>query len=108
MLLVGGREVIAGSLSLGSFTAFYTYLVMLAGPMRMLGDGDGDGAASDRLRQPDVRDPRPRAGDREPARRAGAARGRRRVELRGVTLRYDGAAPTHPTDHTGVGKSERP
>ena len=37
MLLIGGREVIAGNLSLGDFTAFYTYLVMLAGPMRMLG-----------------------------------------------------------------------
>ncbi|MBS1880954.1 MAG: ABC transporter ATP-binding protein [Actinobacteria bacterium] len=37
ILLVGGRAVIDGSLSLGDFTAFYTYLVMLAGPMRMLG-----------------------------------------------------------------------
>ena len=32
--------------------------------------GDGDGAAGGRLRQPPVRDPRPRAGDREPARGA--------------------------------------
>ena len=30
-------EVIAGNLSLGDFTAFYIYLGMLAGPMRMLG-----------------------------------------------------------------------
>jgi ABC-type multidrug transport system fused ATPase/permease subunit len=37
VLYVGGREVIDGSLSLGAFTAFYTYLVMLMGPMRMLG-----------------------------------------------------------------------
>src|SRR6478609_1435675 len=37
VLLIGGREVIAGNLSLGNFTAFYTYLVMLAGPMRSLG-----------------------------------------------------------------------
>ncbi len=37
VLLIGGREVIAGNLSLGNFTAFYTYLVMLAGPLRMLG-----------------------------------------------------------------------
>ena len=37
VLLVGGRQVINGSLSLGDFTAFYTYLVILAGPMRMLG-----------------------------------------------------------------------
>src|SRR5258707_9978839 len=36
VLLIGGREVIAGNLSLGNFTAFYTYLVMLAGPLRRL------------------------------------------------------------------------
>ena len=34
ILLVGGRQVIDGSLSLGDFTAFYTYLLMLIGPMR--------------------------------------------------------------------------
>ena len=37
VLWVGGREVIEGSMSLGDFTAFYTYLIMLMGPMRMLG-----------------------------------------------------------------------
>ena len=37
VLLVGGREVIDGSLSLGAFVAFYTYVAMLAGPMRSLG-----------------------------------------------------------------------
>ena len=37
MLYVGGREVIDGTLSLGDFTIFYTYLLMLMGPMRMLG-----------------------------------------------------------------------
>jgi ABC-type multidrug transport system fused ATPase/permease subunit len=37
VLLVGGRQVINGSLSLGEFTAFYTYLLMLMFPMRMLG-----------------------------------------------------------------------
>ena len=37
VLLIGGRMVIEGNLELGNFTAFYTYLVMLAGPMRMLG-----------------------------------------------------------------------
>ena len=41
VLLVGGRQVISGSLSLGDFTAFYTYLVMLIGPMRMLGTALG-------------------------------------------------------------------
>ena len=37
ILLVGGRQVINGTLTLGDFTAFYTYLLMLIGPMRMLG-----------------------------------------------------------------------
>jgi ATP-binding cassette subfamily B protein len=37
ILLVGGREVIHGSLSIGNFTAFYAYLLMLISPMRTLG-----------------------------------------------------------------------
>ncbi|MEO7198545.1 MAG: ABC transporter ATP-binding protein [Solirubrobacterales bacterium] len=37
VLLVGGRQVINGTLTLGDFSAFYLYLVMLIGPMRMLG-----------------------------------------------------------------------
>ncbi len=37
ILLVGGRYVIDGSLSLGTFTAFYAYLLMLISPMRTLG-----------------------------------------------------------------------
>ncbi|MGI8715879.1 MAG: ABC transporter ATP-binding protein [Solirubrobacteraceae bacterium] len=37
ILLFGGREVINGSLSVGAFTAFYAYLLMLITPMRTLG-----------------------------------------------------------------------
>ncbi|MBK5116286.1 MAG: ABC transporter ATP-binding protein, partial [Thermoleophilia bacterium] len=37
VLLVGGNQVINNSLTLGEFTAFYTYVVMLTGPMRTLG-----------------------------------------------------------------------
>ncbi len=37
ILLVGGREVIQGSLTIGQFTAFYAYLLMLISPMRTLG-----------------------------------------------------------------------
>jgi ATP-binding cassette subfamily B protein len=37
ILLVGGREVIHGSLTVGQFTAFYAYLLMLISPMRTLG-----------------------------------------------------------------------
>src|SRR5215475_9361902 len=37
VLLVGGRMVIEENLTLGHFTSFYFFLVMLAGPLRMLG-----------------------------------------------------------------------
>jgi ATP-binding cassette subfamily B protein len=37
ILFFGGRQVIDGSLTIGQFLAFYTYLLMLLGPMRMLG-----------------------------------------------------------------------
>jgi ABC-type multidrug transport system fused ATPase/permease subunit len=37
ILLFGGRQVIHGSLSLGAFTAFYAYLLMLISPMQSLG-----------------------------------------------------------------------
>src|SRR5919199_13274 len=37
ILFYGGRQVIDGALSVGDFTAFYTYLLMLLSPMRTLG-----------------------------------------------------------------------
>jgi ATP-binding cassette subfamily B protein len=37
ILLVGGHDVIDHRLSIGQFTAFYTYLLMLLSPMRTLG-----------------------------------------------------------------------
>jgi ATP-binding cassette, subfamily B, bacterial len=37
VLWVGGRQVISGSLSLGSFVAFNAYVVMLVWPLRILG-----------------------------------------------------------------------
>src|SRR6201998_144148 len=42
ILLFGGRRVIDGSLSLGAFTAFYAYLLMLISPMQTLGYMLGD------------------------------------------------------------------
>ena len=70
VLLVGGRQVINGTLSLGDFTAFYTYLVMLIGPMRMLGTALGMSqraiASGNRLfeildREPEIESPPGRA-----------------------------------------------
>jgi ABC-type multidrug transport system fused ATPase/permease subunit len=92
-LLIGGRQVIAGDLSLGDFTAFYTYLAMLAAPMRMLGMAMGMAqraiASGNRLFEILDREPRIASPPGAPPLPAGDGR----VELRGVTLRYDGAAP---------------
>ena len=53
VLLVGGHAVLNGSLDLGQFTAFYTYMLMLAGPLRTVGMALGMGqraiAAGNRL-----------------------------------------------------------
>jgi ABC-type multidrug transport system fused ATPase/permease subunit len=93
VLLIGGRQVIAGNLSLGHFTAFYTYLAMLAAPMRMLGMAMGMAqraiASGNRLFEILDREPRIES----PAGAPPLAAGDGRVELRGVTLRYDGAGP---------------
>jgi ABC-type multidrug transport system fused ATPase/permease subunit len=93
VLLIGGRQVIAGNLSLGDFTAFYTYVAMLAGPMRMLGMTLGMAqraiASGNRLFEILDREPRIESPPDAPALPEGGGR----VELRGVTLRYDGAAP---------------
>src|ERR671924_56699 len=37
LLLVGGRQAIRGSITIGEFVAFYGYVLMLTSPMRMLG-----------------------------------------------------------------------
>ncbi|HXQ88451.1 MAG TPA: ABC transporter ATP-binding protein [Solirubrobacterales bacterium] len=91
VLLIGGREVIAGNLSLGDFTAFYTYLVMLAGPMRMLGMTMGMAqraiASGNRLFEILDREPRIQSPPEAPALPPGGGA----VELRGVTLHYEGA-----------------
>jgi ABC-type multidrug transport system fused ATPase/permease subunit len=93
ILLVGGREVINGSLSLGNFTAFYTYLVMLAGPMRMLGVAMGMAqraiASGNRMFEIIDREPAIQSPPDAPALPPGGGA----VDLRGVSLSYDGSAP---------------
>ncbi|HEX7058737.1 MAG TPA: ABC transporter ATP-binding protein [Solirubrobacterales bacterium] len=93
VLLIGGRQVIAGNLSLGSFTAFYTYMVMLAAPMRMLGIAMGMAqraiASGNRLFEILDREPRIESPPGAPGLPAGGGH----VRMEGVALRYDGAAP---------------
>src|SRR3954454_12359014 len=100
VLLLGGRRVIDGSLSLGDFTAFYAYLLMLIGPMRTLGIALGMAqratASGARLFQILDREPQitasPGAGPL-PA-------GQGRVEFRNATLQYDGATRAAVNDVT--------
>jgi ABC-type multidrug transport system fused ATPase/permease subunit len=91
VLLVGGREVINGNLSLGDFTAFYTYLAMLAGPMRSLGMTMGMAqraiASGNRLFEILDREPAIQSPPEAPALPPGGGR----VELRDLTLHYEGA-----------------
>src|SRR5215204_2651023 len=93
VLLVGGREVINGGLSLGNFAAFYTYLIMLTGPMRMLGISLGMAqravASGNRVFEILDREPRVTSPPGAPALPDGPGA----VSFRDVTLAYDGGAP---------------
>jgi len=61
VLLIGGHAVLNGNLDLGQFTAFYTYMLMLAGPLRTVGMALGMGqraiAAGNRLFEVLAREP---------------------------------------------------
>ncbi len=101
ILLVGGRAVIAGTLSLGDFTAFYTYLLMLIGPMRQLGLalGMAQRATASGARLFEILDRAPALSSAPGAPPLPAGRTQRtsssgtggRVELRDVTFRYESA-----------------
>jgi ATP-binding cassette subfamily B protein len=106
VLLIGGREVINDTLSLGDFTAFYTYLVILAGPMRMLGVAMGMAqraiASGNRLFEILDREPQIESPPGAPALPVGGGS----VQMSGVTLRYDGPRTSEArVDHTGMGST---
>jgi len=90
VLYFGGRRVIDGSLSLGDFSAFYVYLLMLLGPMRMLGVALGMAqratASGARLFQILDREATVVAAPDAVPLPEGAGR----IELRDVTLNYEG------------------
>jgi ABC-type multidrug transport system fused ATPase/permease subunit len=92
ILLVGGRQVVNGTLTLGDFTAFYAYLLMLIGPMRQLGIALGlaQRATASGARLFEVLDREPRL--LAPADARPLPEGRGRVELRDVTFSYESAA----------------
>ncbi len=91
LLFFGGRRVVDGGLTLGQFTAFYTYLLMLLGPMRTLGMslGMAQRATASGARVFELLDRAPRIV--APAGAAELPPGSGRVELRDVTLTYEGA-----------------
>jgi len=92
ILFYGGRQVIDGRLTIGEFSAFYAYLLMLLSPMRTLGISLGLAqratAAGARVYQILDREPRIVSPPGAPALPAGSGH----VELRGVTLQYESAS----------------
>jgi ABC-type multidrug transport system fused ATPase/permease subunit len=92
VLLLGGRQVVNGSLTIGDFTAFYAYLLMLIGPMRQLGIALGMAqratASGTRIFELLDREPRVVAPPGAPPLPEGAGR----VELDGVSFAYEGAS----------------
>jgi ATP-binding cassette subfamily B protein len=93
VLLVGGSEAIAGTISVGDFVAFYGYVVMLTSPLRMLGVALGMAqravASGARIfeildRQATLtapRSPRP------------MPEGSGHIEMRGVSFSHNGSGP---------------
>lgn len=93
VLLIGGHSVMNGNLDLGQFTAFYTYMLMLAGPLRTVGMALGMGqraiAAGNRLfevldREPQLSSPE----GAKPLPEGGGA-----VSFESVSLSYGPEAP---------------
>ena len=107
ILLVGGRQVVNGTLTLGDFTAFYTYLLMLIGPMRMFGVALGDGPARDGLGRAAVRDPGPLAGDRRRVGAAAAGARARRAARRDLRLRDRPGRPARRVADRRAGLDDR-
>jgi ATP-binding cassette subfamily B protein len=90
VLLIGGQQVIDGGLSLGEFSAFYIYLMMLTFPMRMLGIALGMAqraiASGNRLFEVLDREPRITSAPGAPP----LPYGKGRVEIERASLNYNG------------------
>jgi ABC-type multidrug transport system fused ATPase/permease subunit len=90
ILLFGGREVIDGSLTVGAFTAFYAYLLMLISPMRTLGYmlGAAQRSTASGARIFEILDRAPQI--ESPAGAPALPDGGGQVSLRGVDLTFEG------------------
>ena len=93
LLLVGGRQAINGSITVGEFVAFYGYVVMLTSPMRMLGIalGMAQRAVASGARVFEILDRAPEmvVPDGAPPLPSGSGA----VRFDHVTFAYDGAEP---------------
>jgi ATP-binding cassette subfamily B protein len=91
VLLIGGRRVVSGHMTLGDFAAFYSYLLMLLVPMRQLGMSLGlaQRATASGARLFEILDRRPAIV--APAVPQPLPAGNGHVELRDVTFSYAGA-----------------
>jgi ABC-type multidrug transport system fused ATPase/permease subunit len=93
VLLVGGQQVIDGGLTIGEFSAFYIYLMMLTFPMRMLGIALGMAqraiASGNRLFEVLDREPRITSAPDAPPLPAGPGR----VQVERGSLAYNGGEP---------------
>ncbi len=93
ILLVGGRQAINGTISLGDFVAFYGYVVMLTSPMRTLGValGMAQRAVASGARVFEILDREPRL--TAPPEPEELPAGGGRVQFRGVSFAYADGAP---------------
>ncbi|MFL5816438.1 MAG: ABC transporter ATP-binding protein [Conexibacter sp.] len=92
ILLVGGHAAIDGSIDIATFITFYGYVLLLTGPMRtlgyMLGAAQRATASGARIFQVLDRQPSIVAPDGAPS----LPEGRGRIELRDVSLTFEGAS----------------
>jgi ABC-type multidrug transport system fused ATPase/permease subunit len=94
VLLVGGNQLINGSIDAGELTAFVLYIGLLSGPVRWLGMSlsmaQRATASGNRMFEILDREPSMQSPPGSPP----LPEGRGRVSLQRVTLRYDGSEPS--------------
>jgi ABC-type multidrug transport system fused ATPase/permease subunit len=93
VLIVGGNQVINGSIQAGELTAFVLYIGLLSGPVRWLGMSlsMAQRAVASGNRMFEILDREPEM--QSPPGAPPLPEGRGQVSLQRVTLRYDGSAP---------------
>ena len=100
--LVGGRQVVNGTITVGEFVAFYGYVLMLTSPMRSLGMalGMAQRATASGARVFEILDREPKL--TSPPDAPPLPDGGGHVELRGVTFAYDDGEPVLKDVHLDV------